>query len=306
MLRSQPGAIWDQRCGGRDTGATSPIFTSDHIEPTGVLRGEADLEAAQDASASAGGEGSMYSAPGLWIGTDCPARHGCTRRFRDNGRRRDHACSGVVHGGRGGQSPDVAPALMTEGDEQIDGAVAAILIIIARSRCPGWAGIGWRTSPISWTGVSSKQTSGRAGSGARRGRRTSSIRAMYSPSTRGMHHIPAPWLEVVLGQAGDARSFARQAVVIGELDHRVSQQCQRPAFAAGGRPAQVATSRASSLPVSLRSAPGRGPRSKPAPDCLLRSGAGPVDAERPTHSRSGQSPRFAAASIGRQQNLRPA
>lgn len=45
----------------------------------------------------------------------------------------------------------------------------------------------------------------------------------------------APRLEIVVGQPA-AHSFARQAVVISELNHRVGQQRQRPAFATGGRP----------------------------------------------------------------------
>jgi hypothetical protein len=43
-----------------------------------------------------------------------------------------------------------------DADEEIDGAVAAVLVIVT-FELPGSAGIGWRTSPISWTGLSSKQ-----------------------------------------------------------------------------------------------------------------------------------------------------
>ena len=52
-----------------------------------------------------------------------------------------------------------------DADKEIDGAVAAVLAIVTleltrlgRDR--------WRTSPINWTGLSSKQTTGRLGSGA--------------------------------------------------------------------------------------------------------------------------------------------
>src|SRR3984893_12013951 len=59
-----------------------------------------------------------------------------------------------------------------------------------RSRCPGTAWIGCRTSPMSWVGLSSKQTTGRFGSGACAYRSsTSSMRATYSPSICGMHHL---------------------------------------------------------------------------------------------------------------------
>jgi hypothetical protein len=48
-------------------------------------------------------------------------------------------------------------------DEEIDGAVAAILVVEAL--VPSGCGrIGWRASPMSWVGLSSKQTTGRFGS----------------------------------------------------------------------------------------------------------------------------------------------
>ena len=49
--------------------------------------------------------------------------------------------------------------------EQIGGSVAPVLAVV-RSTCPGSGGIGRRTSPMSWIGLSSKQTTGRCGSGA--------------------------------------------------------------------------------------------------------------------------------------------
>src|SRR4029077_13818439 len=64
--------------------------------------------------------------------------------------------------------------------------------------------------------------------------------------------------EAILGQAPPNR-LVRQALVFGELDHRTRQQLERPAGRPFGGLAQAgATSKASSLPVSLRSAPGRG------------------------------------------------
>jgi hypothetical protein len=51
-----------------------------------------------------------------------------------------------------------------EEDEEIGGAVAAVLIVVTFDLA--WLGIGSRTSPMSWCGVSSKQTTGRLGSGA--------------------------------------------------------------------------------------------------------------------------------------------
>ena len=59
----------------------------------------------------------------------------------------------------------MAPRLMRiEEHEQIGRAVAAILAVVTLQAGPGAAGIGWRTSPISCVGLSSKQTTGRFGS----------------------------------------------------------------------------------------------------------------------------------------------
>ena len=61
---------------------------------------------------------------------------------------------------------DFAPgAVRVEEDEQVDRAIAPILAVVA-FELPGAAGIGWRASPISWVGLSSKHTTGRLGSGA--------------------------------------------------------------------------------------------------------------------------------------------
>jgi hypothetical protein len=84
------------------------------------------------------------------------------------------------------------------------------------------------------------------------------MRATYSPSTWGMHYM-SPRHGLRPFSASLRRTISCEALVLGELDHSVGQQLQRPAGAACGGLAQaVATSKASSLPVSLRSAPGRG------------------------------------------------
>ena len=51
---------------------------------------------------------------------------------------------------------------------------------------------------------------------------------------RNAPHLLAPRLEIVLGQA-PAHRLARQALVFGQLDHRAGQQLQRPAGAARRR-----------------------------------------------------------------------
>ena len=77
---------------------------------------------------------------------------------------------------------------------------------------------------------------------------------MYSASTLGMHQMSLCQGLDGFGQAS-ADCLTRETVMVGQLDHRASQQLQRPAGAAFGRLEQaVATRRASSLLVSLRGA----------------------------------------------------
>ena len=75
-----------------------------------------------------------------------------------------HAKGEVVSGATT-RDLDPAPGAMgVKEDEEIDGAVAAMFVIEALGPS-GAAGIGWRASPMSWVGLSSKQTTGRFGSG---------------------------------------------------------------------------------------------------------------------------------------------
>jgi hypothetical protein len=61
---------------------------------------------------------------------------------------------------------DLSPgAIGIEEHEQVGGAVAPVFVVV-RSIFPGSGRIGRRTSPMSWIGLSSKQTTGRRGSGA--------------------------------------------------------------------------------------------------------------------------------------------
>src|ERR1700746_1521206 len=102
----------------------------DHIEPTGVLRGEVEFEAAQDASGLSGREG-LIQRPRLvdrQIVLHDTDASGVGIMDVDE---ITHA-AGVVHGGAAVGDLDVAPAPMwIEGDEEIGGAVAAILVIVA-------------------------------------------------------------------------------------------------------------------------------------------------------------------------------
>src|SRR5215831_7327421 len=112
-----------------------------------------------------------------------------------------------------------------------------------RSSWPGAAGIGWRISPMSCVGLSSKQTTGRIG----------------LASTCGMHHMS-------LRHGFRSFSAKRRRTVSRErltcsvrltIASANSSSVQR-ARPCGGLEQAVATSRASSLPESLRPAPGRG------------------------------------------------
>lgn len=103
----------------------------DHVEPTGVLRGEVEFEAAQDASGLGVREG-LIQRPRL-------VDRKIVLHDTDTGGAEimdvdefTHAV-GVVHGGAAVGDLDVAPAPMrVESDEEIDGTVAAILDRVAR------------------------------------------------------------------------------------------------------------------------------------------------------------------------------
>ena len=118
-------------------------------------------------------------------------------------------------------------------------------------------------------------------------------------------HVPAPWLEIVLGQPA-AHGLARQAVVIGELDHRVGQKRQRPAFAAGGRLGacgrhQQGLLLAGQLALRART---RLLAQGPLQIAFHEAALGPADGGEADTDGPGNL-LVAAAPIGRQQNLRP-
>ena len=75
-----------------------------------------------------------------------------------------HAKGEVVSGAPISDLDPAPRAMGVKEDEEIDGAVAAIFVIAALG--PSRRGRdGWRASPMSWVGLSSKQTTGRFGSG---------------------------------------------------------------------------------------------------------------------------------------------
>jgi hypothetical protein len=94
--------------------------------------------------------------------------------------------------------------------------------------------------------------------------------------------------------------------VRGEADQFIRLQFQGPGrappWAGSNRPS--ATSRASSLPKSLQSAPGRGSSLSAASGYRAEAPFGPVDG-RAAHANAGDDVLVAGAGVGRHQNLRP-
>jgi hypothetical protein len=88
--------------------------------------------------------------------------HPNTLRFRKGNVGEPTHAGGEVHCGTTVGDFDLAPRLMhIEEDEQVGGPIAPVLAVVALEL----ARLGWRTSPMSWVGLSSKQTTGCFGSG---------------------------------------------------------------------------------------------------------------------------------------------
>ena len=135
----------------------------DHIEPARVLWGVMELEALKDAMRLRGGEGLVERAGGM-------GREVVEHDANELGLgvieidELAHASGEVASGSLVGDL-DLAPGpVRIEEDEQVGRALAAIFTVIALAPT-GAAGIGGRTSPMSWVGLSSKQTTDRSGSG---------------------------------------------------------------------------------------------------------------------------------------------
>ena len=139
-------------------------FDLDHVEPAGVLGRVVELDAPQDAPGLGGRKGLIEGACGVGrqvVLHDADARGVGIMNIDEFA----HAL-GVIPRGPPRGDLDLAPQPMhVDADEEIDGAVAAVLAIVAfelarlgRDRLAHLA--------MSWTGLSSKQTTGRSGSGA--------------------------------------------------------------------------------------------------------------------------------------------
>ena len=85
------------------------------------------------------------------------------------------------------------------------------------------------------------------------------MRATYSPSTRGMHHMSLrPGLRPFSASRRRTVSPERLSCGVSLTMASASSSSVQRARPSGGFAQAVATSKASCLPVSLRSAPGRG------------------------------------------------
>jgi hypothetical protein len=116
-------------------------------------------------------------------------------------------------------------------------------------------------------------------------------------------HILAPGLEAVFGQP-PAHRLARQALVVGKLDHRVGQKLQRPAGATLGR---VCASRCHQQGFLLAGELALRPRTRllaqrPLQIAFHQAPLGPVHGGT-AHRHRARDLFIAAAGIGRQQDL---
>ena len=157
-------ALWIVDSAIRALAAEHADLDLDHVEPAGMLGGVVEFQTLQNPPSLGGRKGLIEGTGrvGRQVVLDDPDARGIRIMDIDEFA---HALSVIFCRPPLGDL-DLAPGPMhVEADEQIDSAVAAVLVIVA-FELAGSAGIGWRTSPMSWTGLSSKQTTGRSGSGA--------------------------------------------------------------------------------------------------------------------------------------------
>ena len=146
-----------------------------------------------------------------------------------------HAKGEVVSGATTRDLDPAPRAMGVKEDEEIDGAVAAILVIEAfgPSRC-GRDRLTRFADELGGAFVEADHWPFRV--------RLLGIEVehiLHAGDVLGVDlgdapHVLLPGLEMVLGQAS-ADGLTRQTVMVGQLDHRASQQLQRPAGATFGR-----------------------------------------------------------------------
>src|ERR1700677_5225704 len=155
---------------------------------------------------------------------------------------------------------DFAPGTMhVEEDEQIERAIATILVIVTFEPAGlGRDGLTRLADELHRAFVEAHHRPLGVGGLGVEVKHVLHAGDVFAIDLRNAPNVLAPGLEAIFGQAPPNR-LMRQAFVFGEFAHRTCQQLERPAGAPFWGLAQaVATSKASSLPESLRSAPGRG------------------------------------------------
>jgi hypothetical protein len=123
--------------------------------------------------------------------------------------------------------------MRVEHDEKVDGAVAAVLVIVARKLARlGWDGLTHLADELDGGLVEADHRPLGIGGFGVEIEHIFHAGNVFAVDLGNAPHVPAPRLDAVLGQPA-AHRLARQAFVVGELDHGVGQQCQGPSGPAG-------------------------------------------------------------------------
>jgi hypothetical protein len=127
---------------------------------------------------------------------------------------------------------DLAPGPMhVDADEEIDGAVAAVLVVVAFELARrGRDGLAHLADELDRALVEADHRPFGIGRFGIEVEHVFHAGDIFAVDPGNAPHVPAPWLETVFGQP-PAHRLARQALVLGELDHGVGQKLQRPAGA---------------------------------------------------------------------------
>src|SRR5271166_2125281 len=205
-----------------------------HVEPAGMLGRVVEVEPPEHAARLGRREGGVESGGG--VGGEVVEDDADALGFWEVDIDKLAHAKGEVVSGATTRDLDPAPGAMgVKEDEEIDGAVAAILVIeaLGPSRC-GRDRLARFADELGWAFVEADHWPLRV--------RLLGIEVehiLHAGDVLGVDlgdapHVLLPGLEMVLGQAS-ADGLPRQTVMVGQLDHRASQQLQRPAGATFGR-----------------------------------------------------------------------
>src|SRR5271166_5794036 len=205
-----------------------------HVEPAGVLRCVVELKPPEHAARYGRWECGVESGSGVGgeVVEDDADALGLWEVDIDE---LAHAKGEVVSGAMIGDLDPAPRAMGIEEDEEIDGAVAAILVVEALE--PSGCGRDRLARFADELGGAFVEADHRPLGVRLLGIEVEHI--FHAGDVLGVDlgdapHVLLPGLEMVLGQAS-ADGLPRQTVMVGQLDHRASQQLQRPAGATFGR-----------------------------------------------------------------------